>query len=287
VFEIKGRPRFDPLIVHVASERQAQSLVKGFPAAARRLAEQFWPGPLSLVLPKVETVPDIVTAGLPTVAVRMPDHALALELLWEAGVPLAAPSANLFGRTSPTTAAHVTEQLGGRVDMVLDGGPCRIGLESTIVSFAEGTPVLLRPGGIPIEDIEEVVGPLAGTNDADPVPLSPGTLPQHYAPHTPLMLSPETAVPPAGKRVGLLGLRMPSNREGFAAVEVLSESGNLREAAASLFAALRRLDRFSLDLIMAQPVPERGLGRAIMDRLRKASTKELAVLSPSGEEDCS
>ena len=131
VFEIKGRPRFDPLIVHVSGERQAQSLVSDFPAEARALANRFWPGPLSLVLPKADIVPDIVTAGLPTVAVRMPDHPLALELLWEAGVPLAAPSANLFGRTSPTTAAHVTDQLADRVDKVLDGGPCRVGVEST------------------------------------------------------------------------------------------------------------------------------------------------------------
>jgi L-threonylcarbamoyladenylate synthase len=222
VFEIKGRPRFDPLIVHVSDERQAQSLTKGCPAEARALVERFLPGPLSLVLAKVETVPGIVTAGLPTVAVRMPDHPLALELLWEAGVWLAAPSVNLFGRTSPTTAAHVADQLGNRVGKILDGGPCRVRLESAIVSFSER--VLLRPGGVPIEDIKEVIGQLGIPDHVDRMPLPPGRLPQHYASYTPLTLSPEIALPPASKRVGLQSLQRPTSQEGFATVEVTDEA---------------------------------------------------------------
>ena len=198
VFEIKNRPRFDPLIVHVADARQVRDLVRDFPAEARMLARRFWPGPLTLVLPKIDRLPDLVTAGLPTVAIRIPNHALALALLEEVGSPVAAPSANPFGMLSPTTAEHVRDQLGDQVDVILDGGPCAVGVESTIVSFCGARPTLLRPGGIAAEDLEAVLGPLVCPSPHEPVPLAPGRLPRHYAPRTPL--------------VALLGSARPSGR---------------------------------------------------------------------------
>jgi len=274
VFEIKNRPRIDPLIVHVADKRHARWLVKDFPAEAWKLAERFWPGPLTLVLPKIDELPDIVTAGLPSVAIRMPCHSLALALLWETGVAVAAPSANLFGRTSPTTAEHAAQQLGDQVDMILDGGPCAVGVESTIVSFCGDKPLLLRPGGLPVEEIEAVVGPLAVPATDEPLPLSPGRLPRHYAPRTPVVLSPDLRSPSSARRVGLLCLEKPRDAGDFAAVEVLSEQGDLQEAAAGLFAAMHRLDGLGLDCIVAQPVPTHGLGKALMDRLTRASAPQ-------------
>jgi L-threonylcarbamoyladenylate synthase len=271
VFEIKSRPRFDPLIAHVSDRRQAQSLVASFPETARKLARRFWPGPLTLVLPKSDRVPDIVTAGLPTVAVRMPDHPLALALIREAGVPLAAPSANPFGRISPTTAEHVRRQLGGDVELVLDGGPCQVGVESTIISLVEDKPVLLRAGGVAVEDIETVVGPVLRPTSDPNHPTAPGQLPQHYAPRTPVVLCANGHHPVDGGRPGLLSFRGRAATNGFVAVEVLSPSGDLREAAANLFAALHRLDTLGLDLILADTVPDEGLGAAINDRLCRAS----------------
>jgi len=272
VFEIKNRPHYDPLIVHVSHARQVEDLVLDFPAEARVLARRFWPGPLTLVLPKIHGLPDLVTAGLPTVAIRVPNHALALALLEEVGCPVAAPSANPFGMLSPTTAEHVRDQLGDQVDLILDGGPCAVGVESTIVSFCGARPTLLRPGGIAAEDLEAVLGPLVCPPPHEPVPLAPGRLPRHYAPRTPLVLCSEVPAVPDGQRVGLLCLTRPPDAGLFAAVEALSEAGDLTQAAANLFAALRRLDALGLDLIFARPVPENGLGATIMDRLRKASS---------------
>lgn len=277
VFALKGRPRFDPLIVHIAALTEVESLAASFPRAARKLAEQFWPGPMTLILPKHPVVPDIVTADLPSVAIRQPDHPMALALIRAAGVPIAAPSANPFGRTSPTTAAHVAKQFGDELELILDGGPCRVGVESTIVSFVGPTPVLLRPGGIPLEDIETVIGQIAVQGPEGERPLAPGQLPSHYAPQTPLRLLNENDSLAIPGRIGLLSFRRPRNRAGLAAVEVLSENGDLCEAAANLFAAIRRLDVQRLDLIIAEPVPETGLGRAIMDRLRRASVGAAAV----------
>jgi L-threonylcarbamoyladenylate synthase len=278
VFEVKGRPLFDPLIVHVPGIDDVGPLVARFPEIAQRLAARFWPGPLTLVLPKSILVPDLATAGCPTVAVRVPDHPIALELLRLAGVPLAAPSANLFGRISPTTAAHVREQLGEAIDLILDGGPCRVGVESTVLQITDSRPILLRPGGTPLEEIEALIGhvevPLPGKAAPEKSGLlSPGTLPQHYAPRTPLVVSRERA-PEAcsgsSARVGLLAFTPPADGARFQAVEVLSNSGNLREATSRFFAALRRLDAAGLDLIVAETFPEEGLGRALNDRLRRA-----------------
>ena len=271
-FEIKNRPRFDPLIVHVADKWHARRLAKDFPTDAWRLAERFWPGPLTLVLPKIDTLPDIVTAGLSSVAIRVPNHGLALALLAEAGVPVAAPSANPFGRTSPTTAEHAADQLGGLVDVILDGGPCPVGVESTIVSFCGAKPLLLRPGGLPVEEIEAVIGPLEEPPH-ESAPLSPGRLPRHYAPATPVLLCSDSDLPPSGNRLGLLCLQRPLEADDFAAVESLAENGDLRKAAANLFAAMRRLDALGLDFIVAMQIPNQGIGRAITDRLMRASSQ--------------
>lgn len=273
IFEIKKRPLFDPLIVHVADLRELQGLVSFLPPQGEELIRRFWPGPLTLVLKKKNEVPDLVTAGLPTVAIRMPKHPVALALIQEAGCPIAAPSANLFGYVSPTTADHVRGQLAENVDLVLDGGPCEVGLESTILSLVEEKPALLRPGGLPVEEIESVIGAVERNPGEEKSPSSPGRLPKHYAPRTPILLDWrwEDLEAYRSRRIGFLAFRKVAHRFPFQHVEVLSSAGDLREAAAHLFAAIRRLDALGLDVILAEPVPEVGLGLAIMDRLRRAS----------------
>ncbi|RDI96217.1 threonylcarbamoyl-AMP synthase [Meiothermus sp. QL-1] len=269
IFEVKGRPTFDPLIVHVASPEMLFGVVAETPPQASALMARFWPGPLTLVLPKAEAVPGLVTAGLPTVAVRMPANPVALELIRQAGVPVAAPSANPFGYLSPTRAEHVERTLGSRVDLILDGGRSQFGVESTILLLAE-RPVLLRHGAVPLEVLEEVLGPVELQVAREHKPLVPGQLPHHYAPSTPIRLAQPHQVPPEErKRSGYLAFRdVP---KGFKVVKVLSPTGDLREAAAHLFEALHQLDRLGLEAIYAEPVPEEGLGRAIMDRLRRAA----------------
>ncbi|MFB3884073.1 MAG: L-threonylcarbamoyladenylate synthase [Thermodesulfobacteriota bacterium] len=273
IFEVKGRPHFDPLIVHVASDKDLNRLTGEIPSSAKKLMERFWPGPLTVVLSKKERVPDIVTAGLPTVAIRMPKHPMALSLIELAGSPIVGPSANPFGYLSPTTAGHVRDQLGKQIDFILDGGPCEVGVESTILSFSEKGPEILRPGGIPLEEIESIIGRVKTGSSGEEKPSAPGMLPRHYAPRTPIVLewSKKNSDAYGDKRIGLLVLQKPSNDLKYDHLEVLSKKGDLREAAANLFSAIRRLDALNLDLILAEPVPEEGLGRAIMDRLRRAS----------------
>ncbi len=274
IFEVKKRPHFDPLIVHVAHHDDLERLVIEIPSNAIKLIERFWPGPLTVVLLKKVDVPDIVTSGLPTLAVRMPRHPMTLSLIGLAGSPIVGPSANPFGYVSPTTADHVRDQLGDQVDFILDGGSCEVGVESTIVSFVEGEPRLLRPGGIPLEEVESVIGMVAVGSINKEKPSAPGMLPKHYAPHTPILLdwSEKDAAKYGNRKVGLLAFHKISPSSKFSQVEVLSEKGDLREAAANLFSAIRRLDDSGLDLILAESVPEVGLGRAIMDRLRRASS---------------
>jgi L-threonylcarbamoyladenylate synthase len=274
IFEVKERPQFDPLIVHLGDVRWLADVVTTVPPRARRLIDSFWPGPLTLVLPKTDRVPDLLTAGLPTLGVRMPSHPSALALLRRANVPIAAPSANLFGHVSPTTAQHVAEQLGSRIDYILDGGACTVGVESTILDISGEQPTLLRPGGLPLELLEALIGPIrvrGSTSEENEPQLSPGRLSRHYAIRTPLVIAGGKASPTSTGRRGLLTLVAEPTDRRFAAVEVLSPSGDLEEAAANLFAAMRRLDAQDLDLIVARLVPERGLGRAINDRLRRAS----------------
>jgi L-threonylcarbamoyladenylate synthase len=274
IFEVKRRPYFDPLIIHVANPVDVKKLVKEIPSNAKKLTERFWPGPLTVVLLKKEDIPDIVTAGLPTVAIRMPNHSMALTLIKECKCPVAAPSANPFGYLSPTTAEHVRDQLGDQVDLILDGGPCPVGVESTILSFLEEKPRLLRPGGVSLEEIESIIGKVE-ISPIEDRPSAPGMLPKHYAPRTPIVLdwNVKNLNRYEDKNVGLLVLQEPKNNLKFHSVEVLSANGDLREAAANLFAAIRRLDTMNLDLILAEPIPEFGLGRAIMDRLRRATSK--------------
>ncbi|ADD27180.1 L-threonylcarbamoyladenylate synthase [Meiothermus ruber] len=270
IFEAKQRPSFDPLIVHVADRGMLQKVVQEVPALAERLMERFWPGPLTLVLPRSERVPGLVTSGLPTVAVRMPAHPVAQELIRRAGLPLAAPSANPFGYLSPTRAEHVERMLGGRVDLILDGGRTEFGVESTIVLLAE-KPTVLRYGAVAVEELERVLGRLELQVGAREKPLVPGQLPQHYAPHTPIRIAPPSEIPLGlRKRVGYLAFQEVP--KGFKVVKVLSPTGSLLEAAAHLFEALHQLDRLGLEAIYAEPIPEVGLGRAIMDRLRRASS---------------
>lgn len=275
VFAAKNRPYFDPLIVHIADRSWLPRLVASWPEMAQRLAARFWPGPLTLVLPKTDLVPDLVTSGLPSVAVRMPAHPLALELLRLADVPIAAPSANLFGQLSPTCAEHVTERLGDQIDYLLDGGPCAVGLESTVLLLESGRAVLLRPGGVPLEEIESIIGPVAllsreATAD-QAAAQSPGMLPQHYAPRTPLVIVEDLSRVTSPARCGLLVLQPHPAASRFAAVEVLSAAGDLTAAAANFFAALRRLDASHVEQIVAMPFPNLGLGRALNDRLMRAA----------------
>ncbi len=271
VFEIKRRPSFDPLIVHVRDVRAALEVTDSWPSAARALAEAFWPGPLTLVLERKDVVPDLVTSGLKTVGVRSPAHPVAQRLLEETGLPLAAPSANRFGSISPTTAQHVLDQLGTELDFILDGGPCTVGVESTIIGFDRERCLLYRPGGIPLEAIEACVGPVHDARqDAPTSPRTPGRLPSHYAPRTPLLLGnlDEMLEEYAGQPVGVLAFR---SARAAHVCRVLSPTGDLAEAARRLFGALRELDAGRAELLLAEPVPDRGLGRAINDRLRRAA----------------
>ena len=269
IFEIKARPAFDPLIVHVADDAMLERVAAAVPDLARRLIERFWPGPLTLVVRKRAEVPDIVTAGLPTVGVRMPAHPVARALIERAGTPLAAPSANPFGYLSPTRAEHVAQMLGERVELIVDGGRTTHGVESTIV-MVEPVPTLLRPGAVPTDAIEALIGPLARELPDAAAPLAPGRLPQHYAPTTPIRIVDDAQGVPLAERTdaALLAFRAPV--AGYRDVRVLSASGDLREAAAHLFEYLHELDRAGVARIDAESVPSVGVGVAIMDRLQRA-----------------
>jgi L-threonylcarbamoyladenylate synthase len=266
IFAVKGRPRFNPLIVHVPGLVEAESLVI-FDARARRTAAQFWPGPLSLVLPRRgdSGLSLLESAGLDTVAIRAPAHPAAQALLRATGRPIAAPSANRSGRVSPTEAAHVAAELGDRVALILDDGRTSVGLESTVLDLTGEAPALLRPGAVTLEQLTEFLGPIA-TSTSGPT-RSPGMLPSHYAPSLPLRLDATEARP--GEALIAFGSDVPP---GFAEVAWLSRSADLAEAAANLFAMLRQLDRSPFIGIAVMPIPDRGLGRAINDRLRRAAT---------------
>jgi len=283
IFEAKHRPLFDPLIVHLPGLDWLDRLTTsaGDPLV-QALVQRFWPGPLTLVLPRRPIVPDLVTSGLPTVAVRMSAHPVFRAILTRFGGPVAAPSANRFGRISPTTAAHVLEELGGRIPLIVDGGPCGLGIESTVVAVDSGSLHLLRAGPIIPDDLSPFAplrspfsscGPrVAAENPSSPA--APGQLPSHYAPATPLHLldsqsEADTFHPSA--HAALLAWCRSTRPSQFEAMEVLTPSNDPREAAVQLFAAMRRLDSLNLDLIVAEPPPSSGLGLAILDRLRKAA----------------
>lgn len=285
IFEVKRRPYFDPLIVHIANPLDVKKLVKEIPSNAKKLTGRFWPGPLTVVLLKKDDIPDIVTAGLSSVAIRMPNHPIALSLIRESRCPIAAPSANPFGYLSPTSAEHVQGQLGDQIDLILDGGACPIGVESTILSFLKEKPRLLRPGGVSLEEIESIIGKVEISSIEEDRPSAPGMLPRHYAPRTPIVLdcNEKNLDIYKNKRIGFLAFQKTKSHLEFDSVEVLSKKGDLREAAANLFAAIRRLDALNLDLILAEPIPEIGLGRAIMDRLRRASRNQFTDSSLRSE----
>jgi L-threonylcarbamoyladenylate synthase len=270
IFEAKGRPRFNPLIMHVASPQAAAELGE-VTEAGRRLAEAFWPGPLTLILMKRAGCPvaDLATAGLDTLAVRVPAHPVAQALLRAADLPIAAPSANRSGHVSPTTAAHVEADLGGRVAMILDGGATPVGLESTVIDATGEAPIVLRLGAIARDQVARVLGhPVAVATGGAAQPASPGMLTRHYAPAARLRLA-ATEVRPGE---ALLAFGPPLPHRG--AIVNLSPSGDLIEAAANLFAALRTLDASGARAIAVMPIPEQGLGEAINDRLRRAARPE-------------
>jgi L-threonylcarbamoyladenylate synthase len=274
IFAAKGRPRFNPLIVHVATLAAAEEIAV-FQPATRRLAKARWPGPLTLVLPKREgtKIAALVTAGLDTVALRVPAHTVAQELLAAFGRPIAAPSANLSGRVSPTTAAHVARDLGDKVACILDAGRSAIGLESTIVGFGELGPMMLRPGGLSRTEIEVALGARLFTVTGEPAaPLSPGMLVSHYAPAAQLRLG-VTHVRP-GEGLLAFGPTLPEGAESASAVFNLSETGDIAEAAANLFAALHDLDG-KTTVIAVAPIPTSGLGEAINDRLRRVAAPRM------------
>ncbi len=275
IFETKNRPSFDPLIIHVSSLAKADSYITEFPKALRLLAEAFWPGPLTLLLPKAPEIPDLVTSGLYRVAVRVPSHPLTLALLESIDFPLAAPSANPFGYISPTTPEHVSDQLGEFIPMILDGGPCKVGLESTIVGMEGEDIIVYRLGGLEIDAIESIVGKVKLQDYSSSNPQAPGLLESHYAPTKPFILGDLSKLIPnyasRGKSFGVLSFQDFSEVVALEKQIRLSQNGDLKEAAANLFAAMRELDGMDLEVILAELAPDQGLGKAINDRLKRAS----------------
>lgn len=277
LYEAKGRPAFNPLIAHVTDAGAARALAL-FDADAARLAGAFWPGPLTLVLPKAQgcTVSELATAGLDTIAVRVPRHPVAQDLLAAFGRPVVAPSANRSGHVSPTTAAHVFADLSGRIDLIVDGGPTPVGVESTVVAClgsALGEPSLLRPGGVPREDIERALGrPLAEATTGiavEDTPLAPGMLTSHYAPHTRMRLNAQSVEP--DEALLAFGPALAQGAQKAVKTLNLSARGDLIEAAANLFSYLRTLDATKAAMIAVMPLPQEGLGEAINDRLQRAA----------------
>lgn len=276
IFEVKNRPRFDPLIMHLDRFENLKKYVTEIPSSFEKLARSHCPGPLTFVIPKKNLVPDIVTSGNPIVAVRIPSHPMIRELLSEVDFPLAAPSANPFGYISPTTANHVYRQLKGKISYILDGGPCKVGLESTILGVRGKNVVVLRLGGLPLEDIKASTGNVHLELNTPGLPQSPGQLKSHYAPATPLFIdNPGKYLKKfAPEKIGIIAFRQMYLEFPVEHQRILSPSGNLSEAAANFFYALRELDEMELEIIIAEKLPEEGLGRAINDRLRKASARK-------------
>ncbi len=273
IFKVKNRPQFDPLIVHVASIAKAKELAETFPVKAEKLAATFWPGPLTLLVKKKSFIPDLVTSGLDTVAIRCPDHDLTRALLQALSFPLAAPSANPFGYISPTRPAHVNEQLGEKIKYILDGGDCAVGIESTIIGFENEVPMVYRLGGLSLEKIESLIGKVSVQLNSSSNPKAPGQLQSHYAPTKKMKLGNINDLLRlyGTERVGVITFQKHiENIDGDHQI-ILSPTGNLEEAAQKLFASLRTLDKNDIDMIVAEEVPDVGLGKAINDRLRRAA----------------
>ena len=273
IFSTKQRPFFNPLIVHIPSIKSLNGLVTHVPEKAKLLAAAFWPGSMTLVLKKSSTIPDIVTAGKGTVAVRVPDHPVTLELLRKLPFPLAAPSANPFGSISPTKPAHVENYFRNSIKMVLDGGSCANGIESTIIGFENEEPVIYRLGALALEEIEAVVGKISIKNKKEEKPDAPGMLARHYAPKTNTFLVDDVAAEiekNTGKKMGVLVFKSSLNNENITEI-ILSKNGSLQEAASRLYSAMHDLDSKNLDLIIAERFSEFGLGKSINDRLQRAT----------------
>lgn len=273
IFEAKERPTFDPLIVHTYSLQEVHNFVTGIHPSLLKLAQTFWPGPLTLLLPKKEIIPNLVTSGLDRVGVRIPNHSLTLELLSQLNFPLAAPSANPFGYISPTTAEHVDKQLGTKISYILDGGSCEVGLESTIVGEENGEIIIYRLGGLSIDDIESVAGTVSVQLNQSSNPKAPGQLKSHYAPKKPIYIGNmiDLQKTHAGKKIGAIVFGNDLVLNEKTVVKNLSASKNFQEAAVNLFSFLRELDEEDVDVIITNLLPEQGLGLAINDRLRRAA----------------
>ena len=274
IFEMKQRPHFNPLIVHIHSLDQLAELAVAIPEKAYQLATAFWPGPLTLILKKQSHIPDLVTGGKDSVAIRMPNHPTTLALLKQLDFPLAAPSANPFGAISPTTAQHVEHYFETDLKMVLDGGECQNGIESTIIGFIEDLPVLYRLGAIALSAVEEVIGTILIKNKTEEAPEAPGMLLKHYAPKTPSYFTDDVhsfIQDHKGKWIGLLLFQDKPGTEHIRHKEILSAAGDFNEAAHNLYAAMHRLDELDLDMIVAERFPDIGLGKSINDRLERAT----------------
>jgi L-threonylcarbamoyladenylate synthase len=273
IFEVKKRPHFDPLIVHTHGLDEARSFLRKIPHKAENLASKFWPGPLTLLLPKKDIIPDLVTAGMARVAVRVPSHKMTDDLLQSIDFPVVAPSANPFGYVSPTTADHVYKQLGTEIDYILDGGECHVGIESTIVGFDEDQPMIYRLGGLEKEQVEEIVGPVKILPHSSSNPQAPGMLKSHYSPSKKLVMGEIESLinVHSDKNIGILRFQPVAGLNGYKNQIILSKDGDLREAAKNLFSALRKLDDMDIELIIAEKAPNHGLGLAINDRLKRAS----------------
>ncbi len=273
IFDIKNRPLYNPLIVHIKSIDTLEAVAKDIPPMAIKLAETFWPGPLTLVLPKKEIIPEIVTSGKNTVGVRVPAHPLTQELLHKLDFPLAAPSANPFGYISPTTAEHVKKQLGDKIQLILDGGNCEKGIESTIIGFENNKPILYRVGAISKETIENCIGAIEVKNKAAASPDAPGMLSKHYSPKTKFEISnniEESIRINSNKNVGCILFKKPKFELSNQHCILLTKNQNLEEAASHLYAAMHQMDNKKLDLIIAEKFPEIGIGVSLNDRLQRA-----------------
>jgi L-threonylcarbamoyladenylate synthase len=274
IYEVKKRPLFNPLIVHIKGIEQLELMACNIPSKAYQLAEVFWPGPLTLVLQKQSQIPDWITSGKQSVALRVPAHPLALALLQMLNFPLAAPSANPFSTISPTSAAHVEYYFNDLLPLILDGGECQKGIESTIIGFEDEVPVLYRHGSLPLEEIERLIGPVTIKNRNNVAPEAPGMLSKHYSPKTRLVLVEDLAnalKKHEGKKLGVLSFGSTPNYKEVTCAEYLSVQADMEEAANQLYAALHRLDQANLDLIIAERLPDIGLGRSINDRLERAA----------------
>lgn len=276
IFKTKNRPFNNPLIVHIHSKELLENIAQEVPEKAKQLAEAFWPGSLTLVLKKKETIPYSITAGKETVAVRVPNHPLTLELLKQLDFPLAAPSANPFGSISPTTSQHVADYFTDTLEMVLDGGNCENGIESTIVGFENEKAILYRLGSISVENIESIIGPIEIVNKNDSSPNAPGMLSRHYAPKTKTIVSEnieDEIKNNSTSKIGVLLFQDLKINDENIEKEILSINGSLKEATSNLYAAMHRLDKKGLDLIIAEKFPENDLGKSINDRLERATKK--------------